>query len=252
MKRRISLLFLVAILAAGCASYKYELEVPETRTRPAKGISQMEAITKNGKISVSANQDTMIITDITRRCKGQDRADAVKYIEKVVVEEIVANGKLTLEAEMPNNRRSYGADFDISMPESTYLDLTTTNGDVSLTSMTAGAKLHTTNGSITTRNFRGGIDGQTTNGNVNCDLAMLGAPESAVLSTTNGNATLKLPIDVSATFDASTTNGEILVTGFGSVTYTINKPTHKAGTIGTGDANITISSTNGDVTIRVR
>lgn len=254
MIRRLNIFCFVVLLAVVCTAddYDYELEVSETRTWPAGGISQIEAITKNGNISVSATQDTIITAEITKSCKGLDQADAEAYIDNVVVEDNVTGGKLTLEAEMPNNGRSYGADFDISTPESIYLDLTTTNGNVSLTDMIAGAKLRTTNGNITVQNLRGGIDGQTTNGSINCDLAVLGATESAVLSTTNGNATLRLPSDVSATFDASTTNGEVAVIGFASVNYSINEPTHKAGTIGSGPGGtISISSTNGNVTIRV-
>lgn len=255
MNRLTSVFFFIAILVMGCPRhYDYELEVPETCTWPAAGISQIEVITKNGNVSVSAFQDTIITAEITRRCKGQDKTDAARYIDNVVVTDTVAGGQLIITATMPNNDRNYGADFDISTPESTYVDLKTTNGNVSLTGMTAGAKLYTANGNITVQNLRGSIDGQTTNGNVNCDLSLFGTAESAVLSSTNGNVTLKLPSDVSAAFDASTTNGEVTVTGFTSVSYTTDEPTHKAGTIGSGPdyATITISSTNGNIIIRAR
>jgi len=94
----------------------------------------------------------------------------------------------------------------------------------------------------------------TTNGNAICDLAVLTVGESAIVLITNGNATLSVPSDVSAMFDVRTTNGNVEVTGFPSVTYTTNEPTHKAGTIGTppGTAFITIVTVNGNVTLRAR
>ena len=253
--RRYSLLLIISILL-GCATgdYDYELEVTETRTWPADGISQITVTTKNGDIVVSAMRGDSIIAEITRRCMGEDKTDAEAHIDNVVVTDTVIADQLTLEAEMPDNDsgRDYLARFDISTPESIYVDLTTINGNLLLNDMVAGAKLATTNGNILGQNLRGSINGQSINGNIIYDMVELDATESVVLSTTNGEVTLELPSDVSATFDASTTNGTVTITGFASVNYTINEPTHKAGTIGSGGATITISSTNGNVTIQAR
>jgi len=66
--------------------------------------------------------------------------------------------------------------------------------------------------------------------------------------------TLLLPADVSCTFDASTSNGEVTVvaSGFGSVNYTLSERTHKAGTIGSGASTVNIETSNASVTIRAR
>ena len=255
----IILLLLSAVLAAGCAyhngnDYDYKLEVTETRTWPVSSITQIAATTENGNIDVSASQDTVITAVITRRCYGKNRADAENYIDNVVVEDSIAGTKLTITAEMPDNGRNYAASFEIFAPESTYLDLATVNGNLSLTNTIAGANLLVTNGNILTQNLRGSINGLITNGNTNCDYAVLAAGESVVLVTTNGDLQLSLPSDVSANFEAQTTNGTVAVTGFPWVTYTINETNHKAGTIGTGPGSAIISMTavNGNVTIRAR
>jgi DUF4097 and DUF4098 domain-containing protein YvlB len=118
----------------------------------------------------------------------------------------------------------------------------------------AGAKLETTNGDIKAENHQGGIDASTTNGDVDCNLTILNSTESAIISTTNGNVILDLPSDVSTQFEGSTTNGDVIITGFSSVQYEINENTHKKGKIGPGPdyATVTLSSTNGNVTIRAR
>jgi len=73
------------------------------------------------------------------------------------------------------------------------------------------------------------------------------------LDTKNGDVVLSLPAGASAHFIASTTNGTVTVTGFlpdydgGS-----NYPNLKVGDIGAGDADITISTANGNVMIKVR
>jgi hypothetical protein len=258
MIKNLSLLLpFLTVLVIGCdstPSSDYVLELTETRTWSATGISQISAATKNGNISVSAVSVDSITAEITRHCTGEDSADAALYIDNIVVTDTVSGDQLTVEADMPDTSesRDYRADFDISAPESIYLDLTTVNGNLSANNMIGGAELLVTNGNIVGQNLRGSIEARSTNGNVSCDMVELGATESAILSTTNGEITLELPSNVSATFDASTTNGTITVTGFSSVNYTINEPNHKAGTIGSGDATILITITNGNVTMSAR
>lgn len=265
-------LTLVAILGLGCwASYDYRLEVTETRTWTAAGVERISASSENGDITVEATEDTVITALITRACRGKNRADAEDHIDNVVVEDSAAGGTLTLTAEMPiSTRRSYGASFEISAPQSVYLELLTSNGEISLSGMVAGAdattsngaislddtrgyaELHTSNGAVDLDRHDGGLRANTSNGNIDCDIIELAESESATLSTSNGNVTLSLPGDVSTRFDATTSNGQVSVSGFEDVTYTVNEPTHKAGRIGAGDAEVAISTSNGKVTIRAR
>jgi len=254
--KRMSWLLLLAIIAVGCASKSldYELEITETRTWSAQGIIQISAATENGDITMSATQDTIITTDITRSCLGDDSTDAAEHIENIEITENISGGELTLEADMPedDDERDYRADFDMSAPQSIHVNLATVNGTILVEDMIAGANIGVTNGSITTDNLRGGMNGAIVNGEIDCDMALLAATESALLGATNGEVTLSLPSDVSAQFNAATVNGTVTVSGFPSVNYTTNESNHKAGTIGAGDATINISVVNGNITIRAR
>lgn len=257
MIRKLGLFFFVIILIIACTTKaepeEYELERTETRTWPATGIIQIIASTENGIISVSTTTENTITADITRKCTGEDSVDAEEHIDSIVVTETVGLGLLILQAEMPDDgEHNYQADFEMTAPQSIYLVLSTVNGTISVEDMIAGAGIRIVNGTITTQNLQGGIDGAIVNGTIDCDMAELGATESAILSLTNGNVTLSLPSDVSASFDAETENGEVTVTGFGTVTYTINEPMHKVGTIGAGDATIVITVVNGNITIQAR
>jgi DUF4097 and DUF4098 domain-containing protein YvlB len=259
MKKHLFVLLCVVISIVACTTekdYDYELERTETRTWPATGINHINAVTVNGEISVASTLDTLITADITRSCRGEDSLDAEDHIDDIVITDNIAAGQLNLEADMPSDDpdRNYRADFDMTAPAAMFLDLTTTNGDVLIQDMTGGARVVITNGGVTTENLRGGCDALTTNGTINCDMEELAANESALLATTNGDVTLLLPSDVVAVFNAMTTNGEVTVTGFSSVTYTTNQTNHKAGTIGSGGstATIDIASVNGDITIQAR
>jgi len=254
--KRISWLLLMVIVVIGCASKSldYELEITDTRTWSAQGITQINAATENGDITVSATQDTIITADITRSCLGDDSTDAAEHIENIEITDNISGGELTLEADMPDDddERDYRADFDMSARQSIHINLATVNGAIVVEDMIAGANIGVTNGSISTDNLRGSINGAIVNGEIDCDMALLASTESALLAATNGNITLSLPSDVSAQFDAATVNGTVTISGFPSVNYTTNEPNHKAGTIGAGDATINISVVNGDVTIRAR
>jgi DUF4097 and DUF4098 domain-containing protein YvlB len=259
MKKGLMMFLCATLLLLMCTSEDnvrdYELQRTETRMWPSTGISQIYSTTVNGQITVSAAADTVITAVITRVCTGSDSIDAEEHIDDIEITESLVSGQLRLEADMPDTSdRDYRADFDITAPSAKYLDLGTVNGDILIQDMIGGARCRVTNGGITTESIRGNIDGATVNGAILCDMAELGANDSALFVTTNGDVTLLLPYDVSAEFDASTTNGVVTITGFSSVAYTIDQTNHKAGTIGSGAGNATIDSgvVNGNITIQAR
>jgi hypothetical protein len=231
---------LAAVLTAGCGngssdSYDFQLDVPETKTWPATGVLKLAASTPNGAIAVAITGADPISADITRSCKGTDQADAEAHIENVTITDSLAGDTLTIEADMPNpNDRSYNATFDIAAPVLEHMDLDVVNGE------------------ITVQDHQGSIDATTSNGAIDCDLATLPGAGWAHLETTNGTITLSVPADVSAGFDVKTINGTVTIIGFGSVDYTPNESTHKAGTLGAGHAEITITISNGDATLQAR
>jgi DUF4097 and DUF4098 domain-containing protein YvlB len=187
----------------------------------------------------------------------------------VVFSGTVVGGTLVLKADMPSGARPYGCNLSVSTPETTALDLattngnvnasntrgpitaSTTNGDVELTGTTGAADISTTNGRLNVQVHSGAVKGTTTNGAVDCDLAALGPTETVALATTNGKVTLLLPADVSALVDVTNTNGIITIYDF-TVIYEEQTATHLRGRIGSGASSITITTTNGDITVRRR
>jgi hypothetical protein len=260
--------FPVCLLAVACL-YTYKLEIPETHTHAAAGITRLNATTQSGAISVTASSDTVITVGMLKHAYGRDQADAEKYIANVVYSDTVVGDELNIEAEMPSGSRPYGASFNITAPESTDLSLSTTNGDVSVTSTVGSINANTTNGnveltgttgtaSVSTTNGRlnamvhsGAFYGATSNGAVDCDIAALGVAEDIGLATTNGKVTLLLPDNVSAVIEATNTNGLITIYDF-TVTYETQTEHHVRARIGSGASSITITTTNGDVVVRRR
>jgi len=260
---------LAALLLVMACVYTYKLEAPETRSYPASGIARLSASSKNGKVTVADVSDTLISATITRQAYGRNKADAEKAIANVVISDPVVGNEQQLKADMPGGNRNYGASFEISCPAATGLALATSNSEVTVTGMTGGISATTSNGrigltdtrgaaSLVTSNaavdvavHRGGVNAHTSNAAVSCDLAELGATEAVTLATSNGAVTLLLPADVSATVDVTTSSGLITINDF-TVSYDVQESDHVRGRIGSGASAITISTSNGNVTVRRR
>jgi hypothetical protein len=258
----------IPLLAVACL-YTYKLEVPETHTYAAAGISGVNVTTENGAVSVAESTATVIRVDVLKYAYGRNREDAEKAIANVVYSDTIVGSELKAKVEMPGGNRPYGASFTVAAPDSTNLSLSTTNGDVEVVGMagninaattngnveltgTAGtASVSTTNGRLTVSVHSGPLYGATTNGTVDCDLTALGPTEDVRLATTNGKVTLLLPDDVSALIDATNTNGLITIYDF-TVVYESQTENHLRGRIGSGASSITITTTNGDIMVRRR
>lgn len=262
--------FLPILLLAVACLYTYKLEVPETHTCAAAGITRLDARTQNGAISVTAAQDTVITMNVVKHAYGRNKADAEEALENVVYSDTIVGDELRVKvAGTLSGSRPYGASLTVAAPDSTALSLATTNGDVSVTNMVGDINVGTTNGkveltgttgtaSVSTTNGRlnvivhsGAFYGATTNGAVDCDVAALLPTEDVGLSTTNGKVTLLLPDDVSALIEATNSNGFITIYDF-TVTYETQTENHIRARIGSGASTVTITTTNGDVVIRSR
>lgn len=260
----------LALLFAACV-YTFRLESPETRSWPAAPVARINAATANGRIDVTSVADTLIAASIVRYAYGRNHDDAERALVNVSVDDTIIGSELRLAAGMPaGGARPYGVSLALTAPESTGLTLSTTNagitisgiagaidagttnGKISLTDTRGGAALATTNGEVTVAGHSGAISVQTTNGAVRLDIAALASSEGAGVGTTNGTVDVFLPADVSATLDLTTTSGDINLYDF---EYTIDgTPTadHKRALIGTGASVVTVTTTNGDITIRRR
>ena len=119
----IILFFLISI--SGCEEVKNEQDADyqesETRSWSAQNISFITTITINGEITVTAGTEDTISARITRKCSGKNQDEAKENIKNIVITETLENGRLTLEADMPQDGSYYEADFEITAPASIQL-----------------------------------------------------------------------------------------------------------------------------------
>jgi len=126
-------------------------------------------------------------------------------------------------------------------------EATTSNGKVEINTIEGSAFVRTSNGKVDVQEAKGEFDIKSSNGNVSFSGEM-GPGGSNRLVTTNGNVDVELAGTPSVHLDASTSNGKVECT----LPITATKPDthHLVGTIGAGEANLYIGTSNGNVTIK--
>src|SRR5512138_3992378 len=165
MIRKIAPTAALVLLVSACA-YTYLLEIPETRTQSAAGVTDISVESKNGRIAIAGTGDTTINMYITRVAWGRNEEDARKAIANVVVTNSLVGSELQLKAEMPAGNRNYGASFQVISPPAVGLTLATNNSEITVSSMTRSVTATTTNGRIGLTGTRGPAVLNTTNGEI--------------------------------------------------------------------------------------
>lgn len=264
---RIGLFAALVVLIAGCG-YPEVFEDQGTLQPPQTGITKLELDTGNGFVRVTRVDDSVGIgIAYTRRAHGRSRADAEEHINDIVISHQVVDGVLKVKAEWPEGARSYGCDFNVQMNMRIPVDITTSNGLIAVANTDAQAALETSNGPIevtgtsgvtTARSsngavrftgHRGPLEVRTSNAPVTCAVDVLIPTDAVTLTTSNSSITLNIPDDTQADFDASTSNAEVTVSGFPSISYSRTDREHKSGTINGGGADVTLTTSNARIDI---
>ncbi len=250
--------------------YPYRAEDTQTRTRSAQDINTISVTSHNGAITANAVNDTTVAVKITRYAYGRTDADARARLERVTITDTVISNTWSLTVQTPPAIQPLGARFNINAPSGIHLDLTTSNDKVTINGFRAdfnvtasnavvscigtsgNAVITTNNGKVIVQVHSGTISAQTSNAAIECDIAHLPATGSVNLKTSNDDVTLLLPPDVSATVNATTSSGTAVIAGYSGVVYYEQTQNHIRARIGSGAANITINTSNGDIVIKSR
>lgn len=154
-----------------------------------------------GRIDVTAGPPGVIVVQ-----SSIQNPDTLIYEVRREGDTIIVTAKQQPGLRNLANVNSPVADIIITAPSTTFIDLTTNNGDVEIKGMLASGKVVTSNGGITLENVRGNFNGGTTNGEIRIN-SMVG---NATLETTNGTVRVERG---KGAFDLATKNGTIYFQG---------------------------------------
>lgn len=146
-----------------------------------------------------------------------------------------------------NNNDTY-VNWTVRVPEGVRFIGRSVNGDVTAQGLTAQAEARTVNGSIELETTSWG-EASTVNGSINARLGQASWNGDLEFSSVNGSISLSLPSALDVDVDASTVNGS-METDFPLTVRGRWGPRRMSGTIGQGGRSLSLSSVNGNMTLR--
>ena len=252
------MLVLTALLAIAAAPVVQDQRDDfQWRGRIAAGKT-LEIIGVNGSIDARAGSGEVSVTAV----KGARRSDP----DDVKIEVVEHAGGVTICAVYPSrgdrenecaaggkgrndtrNNDTY-VNWTIRVPEGVRFAGRTVNGEVTARGLTAPAEAHSVNGSVTLETTSWG-EATTVNGSIDARLGRASWNGDLEFSTVNGSITIDLPDSPDLEVDASTVNGS-MNTDFPLTIRGRWGPRRMSGTIGQGGRSLSLSSVNGNMSLR--
>jgi hypothetical protein len=222
-----------------------------THTYPLTAGGQVRIGNTNGKIEIEGVDDSTVEIRAERIAKGVTDTAARELLPRIEIKEDVRPDRVSVETARISGIM-FGAAFEVRYhvraPKNAVIDVSNTNGLVTVSGMSGKVVARTTNGGVTGKGLSGGVDARATNGGVNIELASVGSDRIA-LRTTNGGVTLTVPESAKADLSATCTNGGISVSG---VKLEVSEQSRRRleGKLNGGGTPIELHTTNGGVRLR--
>jgi DUF4097 and DUF4098 domain-containing protein YvlB len=220
-------------------------EVRETTLR-AGGLLNVDG-KRNGGIRVKGSDraDILIRACIRARADSDQAARALARNIRIETSPVV-------HAENSTEESNWAVSYEILVPRSTNLKLTTLNGGIGITGVDGTAEFTATNGGIHLSDVAGDVKGKTTNGGLHIELTGNSWKGAGLdVETTNGGVHLSLPETYAAHIETGTVNG-----GYRSNINSLNverKDRSQAARLSTdlngGGPTVRVITTNGGVHI---
>lgn len=272
------LLFLVAVLALASAGCTTQSAVDTRTDEFTVGASpSLKVETMGGRIEITAGSDNVVSVRAELRDIRRINYEAVQNGDDIIVTaektgrwwfpagNTEAHVYVTVPANTCVNLKTSNGKIEVRGTNGGGIletsngeigltevkgdfDATTSNGAVDIDTIDGSALVKTSNGGITVREAKGSFNLKTSNGDVTFSGELMPGGSNRLV-TSNGNIEVDLMGTPSLSVDASTSNGEVDHPDVPILTTTA-KTDHVVGTIGAGEAELYIETSNGDVTIR--
>ena len=259
VSRRVAVLALpLALVLGGCDLSLGHLSARATdewtHTYPLTAGGEIHIVNTNGVIDVEGVDGSTVEVRAERIAKGATEAAAQELLPRIIIKEEAKPDRVSLETERMSGIM-IGAGFEVRYhvraPKHALVNVTNTNGLVSVKGLAGKVVAHTTNGGVKGSGLSGGVEARTTNGGVTIDMAAVGA-DPISLETTNGGVSLALPEKAKATVTASCTNGGISVGSLDNFEVSEKSRRRLEGKLNGGGTSVELHTTNGGVRLRSR
>ena len=217
-------------------------------TIPARSRLEVDA-SPNGGVDVEAWDRDEISIEAKVSTHARDDGEARRMAEEIEV--VVDGGRVRTDApRFEGGRRGWSVSYRVRVPRRTDLDLSSTNGGLSVAGVSGDIELSTTNGGLNLSDVSGDVRGRSTNGGIDATLSGSRWDGSGLdLRTTNGGIELAVPDGYSARLEAGATNGGYEIDFPVTVEGRVN-PRRLSVDLGDGGPTIRAFTTNGGVRVR--
>jgi DUF4097 and DUF4098 domain-containing protein YvlB len=216
------------------------------QTVPSSGMISVDA-SQNGGISVKGwdRSDVLVRAQVRTYAPTDDQAkDLARQIN------VQTSGPQVRAYGPPNDREhSWSVSYEVFVPNRFSANLETVNGGVAVSDVTGNLEFKTVNGGLSLRRIGGYVRGRTTNGGVSIELAGdRWEGHGLEISTTNGGVSLRVPRNYSAQLEAQTVNGGIHAQDV-QFQNQGGRPNHISTALGAGGATLSVTTSNGGVSL---
>ena len=256
--RRLVAVLAVTTLVAGCDMSMGNLTGRATdewtHHYPLTAGGEVRVVNTNGRIEVEPGEDGRVEVRAERIARAATDAGARELLPRIGIKEDVAPDRVFIETQRMSGimlGAAFEVRYHIRAPRSAVVNMTNTNGQITLNGLGGNVVARTTNGAVVGKALTGAVEARTTNGSVKLDLAAVGS-ERISARTTNGAVVVSLPQDAKADVSASWTNGGINVAPDLKLEVTDRSRRRFEGRMNGGGTRIELETTNGGIRLRSR
>jgi hypothetical protein len=204
---------------------------------------------QNGGVSVEAWDRNEIRVRAIVRGSARDEARAKSIAGQVQVQS--GGGRVYATGPDLDRREWWSVSYRINVPRKNDLDLSATNGGITIVGVSGNLRFDTTNGGVKLQDVGGRVNGETRNGGL--DVRLNGSRwegEGLDVETSNGGVTLSIPDGYNAELETRTVNGGLNIDFPITVQGELTSRRGISTTLGSGGPPVRVRTTNGGVRIR--
>jgi hypothetical protein len=206
---------------------------------------------QNGGVSVEAWDRNEIRVRAIVRGSARSESRAREIANQVQVQ--AGGGRVAATGPDLERREWWSVSYRINVPRKNDLDLSATNGGITIVGVTGNLRFDTTNGGVKLQDVGGRVNGDTRNGGLN---VVLGGSrwdgEGLDVETSNGGVTLSIPDGYNAELETRTVNGGLRIDFPITVQGELSSRRGISTTLGSGGPMVRVRTTNGGVKINRR
>jgi hypothetical protein len=228
--------------------YHQHCEVRESTLPP--GPLNVDA-GQNGGVSVEAWDRNEIRVRAIVRGSARDEGRAKSIAGQVQVQS--GGGRVYATGPDLERREWWSVSYRINVPRKNDLDLSATNGGITIVGVSGTLRFDTTNGGVRLQDVGGRVNGETRNGGL--DVRLGGSRwdgDGLDVETSNGGVTLSIPDGYNAELETRTVNGGLRIDFPVTVQGELTSRRGISTTLGSGGPLVRVRTTNGGVKINRR